>query len=190
MAKISISIANTLRNEIIEQKLAGKEFLSESELAARFGVSKGPIKEAMHILCKEGLLVGYPRRGYMVNTYSAEDYQQVMQLRRCIEKMCIVLTVQNAADEDLRQLKEKLKGQVDAEDKSPLKSNNTEFHLRLAELSGNKFAVSVLKTLLDISAIGSIKMPTDNSIHEKILDAAINRDVDEAVRLLEEDIQC
>ena len=190
MPKISISIANTLRNEIIEQKLPGKEFLSESELAARFGVSKGPIKEAMHILCQEGLLVGYPRRGYMVNTYSAEDYLQVTQLRRCIEKMCIELTVQKAKDEDLRQLKEELKGQVDADDMSPLKSNNTAFHMRLAELSGNTYAVGVLKRLLDISAIGSIKMPTDNTIHEKILDAALKRDAAEAARLLDEDIQC
>jgi len=187
MQKKSDEIINTIRNDIIEGRLSDKDFLSESELAEKFGVSKGPVKEAMHILCQEGYLIGYPRRGYMVNSYSREDYRQVDQLRSCIEEMCVRSAIERATDEELRALKDSLNEK--STERSPLKTNNTKFHLHVAELSGNKFAVSTLKSLLGITSIGYITMPTDNELHEKIVDAMLSRDAERAIHYIKLDIK-
>lgn len=184
--KLSIEIVEAVRTDILEGRISGNTFLTESELAARFGVSKGPVKEAMHILVQEGYLVGYPRKGYMVETVSVEDLRQVTQLRLCIEKMCVSQAIHKARREELQALMDNLS--EDCMEKSPYNTNNTQFHLKLAELAGNKYAVSALYKLLGITARCYINTRPDNQMHRAIVEAMLKKDEAAALRALESDI--
>lgn len=184
--KRSFEIVEAIRTEILDGRIPGSTFLTESELASRFGVSKGPVKEAMHILVQEGYLVGYPRKGYMVETVSVEDLRQVTELRLCIEKMCVIQALQKASQKELQALLDNLS--EDCLEKSPYNTNNTQFHLKLAGLAGNKYAESTLYKLLGITARCYINDLPDNQMHRAIVEAMLKKDPEAAVRALEADI--
>ena len=85
--KLSEKIFAQLRGEIIAGKYTARDFISESEIAERYGVSKAPVKDALHLLADQGYLVSYPRKGYMVNTFTNEEDNQIQQIRRCLETL-------------------------------------------------------------------------------------------------------
>ena len=59
-------VLNQLRIRILNGKIAPKERLYEEKLAATIGSSRTPVREALHILEKEGLIQSIPRVGYAV----------------------------------------------------------------------------------------------------------------------------
>ncbi|WP_336643488.1 GntR family transcriptional regulator [Microbacterium sp. MMO-113] len=74
-----------LRDDIVRTRLAPGEVVIEPELAARFGVSKTPVREALQILVVEGLVVALPRRGYVVRPLGINEVREVLDLRLIIE---------------------------------------------------------------------------------------------------------
>jgi DNA-binding GntR family transcriptional regulator len=79
-------IADRIREDIISCRLAEGERLSEMSLAARFGVSRGPIREALVQLTHEGLLVAKPNCGVRVAPATTESIRElILPIRRTIE---------------------------------------------------------------------------------------------------------
>src|SRR5689334_15635601 len=74
-------IASSVGNAIIEGTYeAGKRIL-EQQLAADFQVSRGPVREALRILEREGLIRLQARRGAQVAQFDAEELRQIFQVR-------------------------------------------------------------------------------------------------------------
>ncbi len=71
--KLSSKIYNSIKADIDSGVIDGRSFLSEAQLAKQFGVSKAPVRDALHLLCSQGYLISYPRKGYMLNLYSSES---------------------------------------------------------------------------------------------------------------------
>jgi len=185
--KLSEKIYESIRNDIIEGILESKVFISESEIAKKFGVSKAPVRDALHLLCQQGYLISYPRKGYMVNTYTNDEINQIQEVRIHLEKLSIELAIKNATDDEILSLKSYTKEQSDEID--PYKTNNTLFHMRLAEISKNKFISKTLKDLLGVVSQAKIKIESDLKSHDKIIDALLERDLEKSIQLLEEDIK-
>jgi DNA-binding GntR family transcriptional regulator len=95
------SIADQLRDEILDGRLPAGSRLRETELADRFGVSRGPIRDALAELSRGGLVVDLPRRGTFVSSLTEADLDEVYVLRRAIEEAAIRLVVERASDSDL-----------------------------------------------------------------------------------------
>ena len=74
-------IADTLVNEIIRGTLLPGERLQETAIAERFGVSRGPIREALRIVEKEGLIEMRPRYGSFVAKLSASEVRDIFEVR-------------------------------------------------------------------------------------------------------------
>ncbi|MBQ3132271.1 MAG: GntR family transcriptional regulator [Clostridia bacterium] len=185
--KLSVKIYDTLRNEIISGKINARTFLSESEVAKRFQVSKAPVRDALHLLNSQGYLTSYPRKGYLVNVYTEKDLQQIQQIRKHLEKLCIELAIKNASDEEILSLKEYAISEEQWED--PLKTNNTRFHMQLAVIGKNEYLPGVLIELLSKVSLIAINKTTDTRKHQAIIDALLHRDYDEAVACLEADME-
>ena len=71
----------------------------------------------------------------------------------------------------------------------PMMTNNSRFHIRLAELTGNEFLPEILKNLVNKVSQTVIKRPSDLERHNRIIDALAERNLEKAERCLEEDIQ-
>jgi DNA-binding GntR family transcriptional regulator len=79
-------IARRLRAAIMYGSLPPGRQLNEAELAARFGVSRGPLREAMQRLVQEGLLRSERNRGLFVVTLTPDDVRDIYTARAAVER--------------------------------------------------------------------------------------------------------
>lgn len=184
--KLSEKIFAQIRMDIITGKYTARDFISESEIAKRYGVSKAPVKDALHLLADQGYLVSYPRKGYMVNTFSREEINQIQQIRRCLEALCVQLVIEHASDEEI----EALCDTIDGADMSvePENTINYRFHMGLARISGNPMLATTLEKLVNIASMTQLQREPDSRNFRQIIDALLARDKEQAVRLIEKDI--
>ncbi|WP_439572077.1 GntR family transcriptional regulator [Phreatobacter sp.] len=80
-------IADRLRHAIIGGHIAPGSAVTEQQLAAEFGVSRGPLREAMSQLAEEGLLVTVPYTGTRVISLSREDVREIYSMRTSLETL-------------------------------------------------------------------------------------------------------
>lgn len=78
-------IVEALRSSIISGALQPGARVSEAELAGRFGVSRGPLREALGVLIQEGLLVSIPFTGTHVADLSPTEVDEIFSLRTQLE---------------------------------------------------------------------------------------------------------
>ncbi|MFC7405586.1 GntR family transcriptional regulator [Georgenia alba] len=78
-------ILERLREQILEGGLAPGEVVIEGALAASFGTSKTPVREALRQLASEGLLTVLPKKGYLVRGLNLNDLREVLDLRMLLE---------------------------------------------------------------------------------------------------------
>src|SRR5438094_9849512 len=93
-----------LRTEILANRLTAGSELQETALAAKLGVSRGPVREAIGRLATEGLVVVRPRRGAVVTALSAQEFLAAYQLREALETLAIRLAVPRLGPDELARL--------------------------------------------------------------------------------------
>lgn len=96
------------------------------------------------------------------------------------------LAIENATDEEILSLKEFTALQMGGND--PSRTNNTMFHQRLAEITGNQYLPGILQDLLYKASMAAIKSSSDLEKHQHIVDALLERNLEKAQQYLEEDI--
>jgi DNA-binding GntR family transcriptional regulator len=141
-------IAAQLRSAIMYGALAPGTQLGESELAARFAVSRGPLREAMQRLVQEGLLRGERHRGLFVIDLSAADVRDVYLARLAIERMACQLIMAGNRGEAVVRLSEALAKLVEAGDRNAMSDADQAFHQTLVSCSGNTRLERMAQTLL------------------------------------------
>lgn len=98
-------IAEQLRTDIISGDLAPNTKLNEKELAERFGLSRGPIRDVILQLTKEGLLISKSNVGASVNSILDPNMQKLMiELRRNIEVFAVEQLFNSLDDKDFAEL--------------------------------------------------------------------------------------
>jgi len=97
-------IAETLRAMILGGSIPAGAPLVEGDLAVRFGVSRGPVRDALRELAREGLVADLPRRGTVVSTLTFADLQEVYEVREALEVAAATLAVTRAGPDDLTAL--------------------------------------------------------------------------------------
>jgi DNA-binding GntR family transcriptional regulator len=134
-----------IRQDILSGTFLPGDLLTERELAAKYGVSKTPVREALSLLEQDELLRAIPRAGYMVTRLTFRDLQEVHQLRATLEAMAARLAAQRITDEELEEL-ERLTSTSDPEE---ARLFNRQFHSVVAQASGNSRLAKMIEQLLD-----------------------------------------
>lgn len=94
-----------LRKEILTGTIPPGEHLLELEIAARLGVSRTPVREAMRMLELEGLVVMLPRRGARVSHITEKDMLDVLEIREDLDALCARLACERITAEEKDELK-------------------------------------------------------------------------------------
>ena len=89
------AVAGALRGAIVRGELPGGVPLRQEELAARLGVSRLPVREALRQLHGEGLVTLSPNRGAVVVALSPDDVQEVYDIRIGLETMALQLAIRH-----------------------------------------------------------------------------------------------
>lgn len=90
-----------LRELIMTGALAPGERVPEIPLADRLGVSRTPVRYALGILAREGLVVAAGRRGFVVRSFSMKDIMDAIELRGTLEGMAARLVAERGVSADL-----------------------------------------------------------------------------------------
>lgn len=144
-------IARQLRAAIRDGEFSPGDQLGEAELAARFDVSRGTLREALQRLVEEGLLNGERHRGLFVRELSAVDVQDVYVTRNAIEQAAarLILAGDRAAVADeLAALHERMLDAVRRGDQRAVGAADVAFHELLVARSGSRRLMRMSRTLL------------------------------------------
>lgn len=141
-----------LKREILTCQLAPGSSLYEGQLAERLAVSKTPVRDALGMLVHEGFVYVQPRQGYRVADITLSDVQEVFQMRLLLEPAAAELAAERATAEQLKRLQDLAEesyvyGDVPTYEDFVVK--NREFHVLLAEASGNERLAAALRNLLE-----------------------------------------
>jgi DNA-binding GntR family transcriptional regulator len=93
-----------LRQAILDGELAAGARLGEADLAARLGVSRTPVREALSRLAAEGLVDLSPNRGARVASFSAEELEGIFAVRLALEPLAAARAAERAAAADVTRL--------------------------------------------------------------------------------------
>lgn len=98
-------ITRQLREGIMHGSLPGGTQLSEAALANEFGVSRGPLREAMQRLVQEGLVLSEPNRGLFVKELDAEGIRDLYVARTAIETAAARILLREGSPESVATLR-------------------------------------------------------------------------------------
>jgi DNA-binding GntR family transcriptional regulator len=187
------AVADQLRDEILDGRLPAGSRLVETELAERFGVSRGPIRDALAELARSGLAVDLPRRGTFVPSLTEDDLAEVYEIRRAIEEAAVRLAIERGSEADIAAMYAALdetERTYAAGDLAAAWEADMAFHRSYCRMSGNgrlltlfdelaSQTVLLMRTALATHASLGWTPPVD--FHRHIADRVRARDSQEAV---------
>ena len=143
-------VFKTLREAILRGDLKPGERLMELQLAAKLGVSRTPIREAIRMLQQEGLAVTIPRRGAEVAAMTEKDMEDVLQVREALEILAVQLASEKITKEQIAELEERLKAFEQAVETAEVKQiaqSDIDFHDLIYTAAENPRLVVLLNNL-------------------------------------------
>jgi phosphonate utilization transcriptional regulator len=194
----------TLVQREIERRITAGELapgakLSEAELAAAMGISRGPVREAFRALEQAGLVHTEKNRGVFVRQVSLEEANEIYEVRAALEGQIGRLAAKRITAgqiERLRGIVKRMQAVGRKRDPDAYFPLNLEFHEALAEASGNRALAANYRRVvneLNLYRREAIQrnvevIPVSTREHEAIVDAVVKGDERLAERLLYEHV--
>jgi DNA-binding GntR family transcriptional regulator len=191
-------VVREVRLQIFSGTLKPGERVVESEIATAMGISRGPVREALAELEKEGLVITSPRKGTYVKSFELKDIEEIYTLRALLEGFAVSLALDRFQEQDLAYLRDLLDQIVEmAEKKDVIEVSrlNMQFHKKIMELSDHKRLYDTWQSLLAQTQMLSA-MTTEyytslidiRKSHKILLDALVTGDRDHIKRSFEQHI--
>lgn len=141
----SASVYEMIREDIVQGRLAPNASLKASQLAANYGTSNNPVREALQQLRGEGFVVIAPNRGARVRPLDTDFVRNIVEIETLLEPYLTRWVVEVATDEDIAEL-EKLKDEIEGlnfTDSAEYTSLDTRFHQVFYNRHYNRDAVEL-----------------------------------------------
>lgn len=181
-------IADELRAEILSGALQPGTRLVTADLAERWGVSRGPVREALMALENEGIVVSTRRHGTVVGTTSVVDLEEIFSVREAIETfaaldLCGETEVTQADFRRLSDLLARMEREWAEGRHEAARNHDLDFHQLLVDLAGNSRFSAVYRQMISqtrhhVRAIDPKRWPLVGweemkRLHHVILDAVV-----------------
>lgn len=186
------TVYETLRNEIIELKLAPGSPVDEQQLSDRFSLSRTPIREALVRLAAEGLITTLTNRTTIVSNIDFLGLSAFFDALTLMYRVTTRLAATNHAADDIdgiRALQKSFETAVEQRDVLGMISSNRDFHVAIAQAGRNRYYTELFTRLLDegrrilrlyYSSFNDVLPRQYVREHEDLIQAIIDRDVDGA----------
>lgn len=185
--KVTLSPFEVLIAAIERGEILPGERLQETRLAAQFGLSRTPIREALHRLETLGLAEPGPHRGLIVASISYDRLRQLFAVREGLENIAMQLAVAAASDEEIALLQRMVDTEKTLTDSKMLHDHNRLFHRQIYRSTHNPYLNEMLDNLrIHLSLLrGTTYALSDRAEeakceHQAIVDALARRDTDAA----------
>jgi len=187
---LSDRVFTYLSRSILSGALRADERLVEVDLAEKLGISRGPVREALVELERQGLAYSSARRGTFVKPWSKHDLWEVAVLRAALEALAARLAAANISDDDLdflESLAEDMEYAEQNDDVKRLIDLDVAFHGRIVDLCQHERLQEALHNMrLQVRLFRIITRATDyvtyHEMHRFLLEALRERDPEIAYR--------
>jgi DNA-binding GntR family transcriptional regulator len=185
-------VAARLRSKIMAHTLAPGSWIDEQSLAAEYGTSRTPLREALKVLAAEGLVTMKLRRGAYVTEVSERDLSEVFHLLSLLECDAVGVVAERASDTHMSELAA-LHAQLEAAvtDAEAFFAANERFHMRLLDIADNRWRnqmVADLRQVMKLNRHHSLlkegRLAASLQEHRAIMAALAARDSVGAQRLM------
>ncbi|NJR12421.1 GntR family transcriptional regulator [bacterium] len=129
-------VVEQIRTAIIEGRLRPNDHIVENTLTAQLGVSRTPVREALILLERDGLIVSYPHRGSYVRNFTVQDVEEIFTMRIALENFagdCILHSLTSDECDTLENFIHRQKDAIVAADFKTVRSIDMSFHEYLIE---------------------------------------------------------
>ena len=166
-------VFNTLRQAILTGELKPGERLMEIHLANRLGVSRTPIREAIRKLELEGLVTMIPRRGAEVAQITEKSMNDVLEVRRALDALCVELACDRIGSQELEELKaacEHFETAVKTKDVKKIAQADVALHDIIVQATGNHRLIQLVNNLSEQMYRYRFEYIKDISQHERLVE--------------------
>lgn len=201
----SLNVTETLRELLLQGEFDPGTRLQETWLAERMQVSRTPIREALRVLAKDGLLEYAPNRGYSVRHFSLDDIVSAFRVRSVLEGLgCRLIAERGMSDELADTLQSTLQsgenllqsGQLERGEFDEWRDMNKAFHLAILLETHNELLVRFAKQSRNIPIVfnGSFRwyslreFQRAHDHHQVIFDAMHNQQAERADFMMQEHV--
>ncbi|KPF41143.1 GntR family transcriptional regulator [Rhizobium sp. AAP43] len=186
------AIRDSLRDAIVDRRLAPGTKLSEAEVGTLFDVSRTVVRDALQMLAFEGLVTTERNRGAFVSNPSPDEARQIFESRRLIEPAIVAAAADRLTPDEIAGFRSHLeeearyKGERGASARRAEIKASGDFHLLLARVAGNAILEKFMQELvarssLVIALYGRTGVSScGHDDHTEILDALERGDVEAA----------
>jgi DNA-binding GntR family transcriptional regulator len=139
-----------VREQILSGRIAPNQRLIETKIAQEIGTSRTPVREALHNLEMEGLIQAIPRIGYRVKGISAEEVEEICEIRSIIEGLAARWAMEKASPKAIKELKKNIALTIAKISKREIRAFidlDTQFHEIIARCSGSTRLLELSQTL-------------------------------------------
>ena len=189
-------IYSTLFNRIVSGMYNDDVRLKETELAEEFGVTRSFVRDIFRQLEQDGLINIIKNFGARALLFTADEVEDIFEVRKVLEQLAIDLSISTLSLQRLIEFRSAFQKAYDEDDIETLIEIDTRFHTYLAEASGRKRLILMLKQLNRLlKHFRTITMTNDAVIkdstqyHYDIINAIMVRDVVTAKDLLRQHLE-
>jgi DNA-binding GntR family transcriptional regulator len=191
----SVAVTDNLRERILRGTLPGGERLRQDAIATRFGVSQTIVREAFRQLASEGFLKAEPRRGVSVAHLTADEAEEMTELRSLIEAKALAWAIPRMSKADLEQAARILAELDKAKSTDRIIALNARFHEALYAPAGKGRTLAMVANLrmnferyLRFTWNETHHLGQSQKEHRRLLDLCVAGDVEGACALLKQHI--
>ncbi|MDP9796038.1 DNA-binding GntR family transcriptional regulator [Catenuloplanes nepalensis] len=185
-ASLRGTVEDAVAAAIVSGELAPGTLVTAPTLAARFGVSATPVREAMLNLQKRGFVDAVRNKGFRITDVSEQDLWEIVRIRQDLEgppMRDIARTLQPEAAAELRVKAQAIVDAAAVADLPEYLAADMAFHLRLLELHGNRRLIEIVKDLRQqtrmvglADMIGTAELARSAAEHHSLVDLLEARD--------------
>lgn len=186
-------IADAIGRDIIDGRLPPGAYLNSVDLSRRFRTSRTPVREALILLSKQGVVDVAPQRRARVAVITLRELREIYQLRAALNSLVSKLIVDDASDEEIERLRDPLLRQSVAASRKDVDAyfwSNVDFRDTEMEICGNRHLKQFSENLrLRMHQLRRFSFSLPNRMehhlrdHVRLLDAYVDRDAVLAVAL-------
>ena len=137
--------------QILSQQMEPGDRIPEAKIASEFGVSRTPIREALHQLANDGIITIYPKRYAEVATYDEEKFRQIGIVRISLDVLTVKLAIYYGSNAEFDSLTGYADACYNASKGNDIASRikmDSHFHMAIAKISKNKTLIEMQRQLL------------------------------------------
>jgi GntR family transcriptional regulator, rspAB operon transcriptional repressor len=173
-----------LKEQIVRGHISSSMVLTEISLAEQIGISRTPVREALHYLEKEGLIESLPKKGYRVRRISRSEIEEICEIRISLESLAIKWAIERISPSQIKALQNNIEAaekEIAVGDVLSYLKLDALFHEMVAEASGSSKLSALIVSLRNDMVRTRIAGMTKDGIkralngHRQILEAIVGK---------------